>query len=459
MGTQALTYFQDRYRDCQWEPLSHRSSTSIRSVYRLVRDGLPVYYIKIYDPATPMQRLVNRLRPRTLHEVRMLERLRRSGIRVPGVAAHLRCGPSSALVTAAVEPVRQLWDLDRGAQASVLLDMAVALLQKGFFYTDLHAGNVLLDQDNRPVLIDAYEIRPLARIRPRHVIELISQVQSVYGLGDTDLDAALARLPGQPGDRAHLICRIKRRSAELHARRVGRWIRRSLSSGSFSRRERGNAYTALVNRRFPIDIPAVLAGLASTDHPAPVLAGQHAYTLSPFARSGWSSTPGALQAWKGLLTLFFNDVPCATPVAAVVRKDRSSVLITTGDHDLPTLEAWLHSGFEEMGHQEKLRCAAMLGRIIGDLHAKHIRHAGLVCSGLALGQDPLRCLFLPSSGVRQRRGLSTGERVRALTRFGRSLPVTVGRTLKLAFLKAYAEATGDDLRRLARGASASGWRA
>lgn len=452
MGTQALAYFKDRYRDYTWEPLANRSSTSIRSVYRLVKDGVPAFYIKIYDPAAPAQKLINRLRPRTLHEARMLERLRRSGMRVPGVAAHLRCGPSSALVTAAVEPVRQLWDLDRGAQASILLDMAVALLQNGFFYTDLHAGNVLLDKDSRPVLIDAYEIKPLDRIRPRHVIELISQVQSVYGLGDTDLGAALARLPGQPGDTAHLIGRIKQRSAELHARRVGRWIRRSLSAGSFSRRERGNAYTALVNRRFAVDIPAALTRLAPADNPAPVVVGEHTYTFYPFARVGWLSTPGAIQAWKGLLTLFFNMVPCVEPAAAIVRKDRSSALITTRAHDVPDLDAWLRRGFKAMEYPEKRRCATALGRIIGDLHAKNIRHDGLVCSCLAFGQDPLRVFFLPSTGVRQRRGLSPEERVRALTRFDRSLPVAVGRTLKLAFIKAYAQATGDDLRQVARGA-------
>lgn len=456
MGTQALTYFKDRYRDYAWEPLGNRSSTSIRSVYRLVRDGVPAFYIKIYDPATCMQKLVNRLRPRTLHEARMLEHLRRSGMRVPGVAAHLRCGPSSALVTEAVEPVRRLWDLDRGAQASILLDMAVALLQKGFFYTDLHAGNVLLDQDSRPVLIDAYEIKPLARIRRRHVIELISQVQSVYGLGDRDVGAALARLPGQPGDTARLIGRIKRRAAELHARRVRRWIRRSLSDGSFSRRERGDGYTALVNRRFAVDIPGALAGLAPANHPSPVVAGEHAYSFYPFARVGWWTTPGAIQAWKGLLTLVFNMVPCVEPVAAVVRNDRSSALITAPAHDVPDLEAWLRRGFESMEYPEKRRCAAALGGIIGNLHAKNIHHDGLVCSRLALGLDPLRVVFLPSAGVRQRRSLSLEERLRALTRFDQSLPVAVGRTLKLAFLKAYAQATGDDLRQVARGAPMTG---
>jgi len=449
MSTQALASFQDRYRDYRWEPLGHRSEKSIRSVYRLVKDGVPAFYIKIYDPVTPVQKLVNRLRPRTLYEARMLERLRRSGILVPGVEAHLRFGGASALVTEAVHPARALWDEDRPSQASILLDMAVALLQKGFFYTDLHAGNVLLDQASRPVLIDVYEIKPLDRIRPRHIIELISQVGSVYPLTEKDLTAALARLPGH-GEKAHLIGRIKARSAELHARRVGRWIRRALSDGSFSRLERGDAYTALVNRRFTVDISILIDRIEPADRPGRVLAGGQTFTRHIFDRAGWLTEPRAIQGWKGLLTLFFNMVPCVEPVAAIVCKDRRSVLITTSEEDFPDLDAWLRFQFAGLDYPQKRRCADALGTAIGGLHAKNIRHAELTCSRIKVGQDPLRFIFLPSASITQRRGLTPGERWAALTQLDLSLPVAVRRTLKLAFIKAYAAAVGDDPRRVAQ---------
>ncbi|MEN6475406.1 MAG: hypothetical protein ABFD81_15445 [Syntrophaceae bacterium] len=450
MGTQALDNFKDRYRDYRWEPLAHRSAASIRSVYRLVKDGVPAFYIKIYDPVTPLQKLVNRLRPRTLHEARMLERLRCSGIRVPGVAAHLRCKGASALVTEAVHPVRPLWDLDRPAQASILLDMAVELLQNRFFYSDLHAGNVLLDKESRPVLIDAYEIKPLARVRPRHIIELISQVHSGYGLTEKDLAAALRKL-GRPGQEARLIGRIKSRAAELHARRVGRWIRRSLAEGSFSRRERAGNYTALINRRFAVDIPALTDRITPADKPEQMLVGEQTITLHTFPRPGWFTTPQAIREWKGLLTLFFNMVPCDEPVAAIVYKDRRSVLATTSAHDGPDLEAWLRRNFTVMDFPQKRRCADALGRTIGGLHAKNIRHAELVCSRIKVGQDPLRFIFLPSASITQRRALTPGESLAALTQLDLSLPVAVGRTLKLTFIKAYAAAAGDETRRVARG--------
>jgi len=453
MGTQALAYFQDRYRDFRWESLAHRSAKSIRSVYRLVKDGVPAFYVKIYDPVSPAQKLFNRLCPRTLYEARMLESLRRSGIRVPAVAAHLTCKGASALVTEAVYPVRPLWDLNRAAQAAILLEIAVALLQNGFFYTDLHAGNVLLDMEGRPVLIDAYEIKPLARIRPRHIIELMAQVGGVYRLADNDLTAALARLVGQ-GQIAPLMGRIRQRSAAVHARRVGRWIRRALCEGSFSRQERVGAATALVNRRHAIDVRALMERVAHSDTPELLVGAEH-YALHPFPRAGRLSEPHALQAWKGLLTLFFNEVACDEPVAAIVYRDRSSALITTGTQDLSDLGAWLRQVFMGMEYSQKRRCAAALGRTIGDLHARNIRHAELSCASLKVGQDPLRFIFLPSAGVRQRRDLSPAEKNADLARLALSLPIAVTRTLKLAFIKAYADAAGEDLRRAAAQACAS----
>ena len=151
-----------------------------------------------------------------------------------------------------------------------------------------------------------------------------------------------------------------------------------------------------------------------------------------------------------MLTLYFNAIPCVEPVAAIVRRDRSSVLISTSAHDLPDLEAWLQARFAGMQYSEKRFFAATLGTTVGRMHARNIRHAELVCSLIKVGQDPLRFIFLPSFGVRQRRSLACRERWSALIRLERSLPVPLGRTLKLVFLKAYAAAAGDDYRRVAR---------
>ena len=181
----------------------------------------------------------------------MYKALQHIGLRVPDVYTHLTYRDASALVTHAITQVHELAECDRGRHAAILLDMAVVLLQTGFTHTDLHAGNVLLDYAFRPVLIDVYEVRPLTRIKPRHIFGLFSQVESSFGLTRQDLASALARIPGQ-GDLTYLIDRIKSQAATMHAQRVRRWIRRSLREGSFSRQVDSGGYTAWVNRRYPL---------------------------------------------------------------------------------------------------------------------------------------------------------------------------------------------------------------
>lgn len=460
MSSPGLVYFKDRYPDYHWEPLAHRSEKSIRSVYRLIKDGKPALYIKIYDPHSLVQKAINRLRPRTLYEARILKRLQGAGIRVPEVQAHLTCGGATALVTEAIEPARPLWELDPASQAAVLTDMAEALLNKRFSYSDLHVGNVLMDDAGRAVLIDVYEVRPLARVRTRHVVELLSQVDGVFDLSQQDLAVAIGRVSGS-WDPARLVSRIKALSAKERALRVGRWIRRSLRPGSFSRQERTSMYTAMVNRRYDIDIPDLMARIELANltlnqacRTEVITHGAQTYAVQSFPRAGWFSKPLAVQAWKGLLTLFFNAIPCVEPVAVVVRKDRRSVLITTSTADLPDLEGLLRQGLGRMDYAEKCRLATALGGAIARLHAKNIRCSALSSAHIKVAEGPLRFIFLPLDYVQERSCLSQTQRWAALAHLARSLPVELSSQLGLRFIKAYAAVTGDDPRQVMQGCAA-----
>mgnify|MGYP002683008875 CR=1 FL=1 len=118
-----------------WELVSERS---VRSIYRLVRQGEVEYYVKIYSPRTFAEKLRNILYPRTLHEARMLARLRNSGLPAPAVNNHVRAGSESALVTRAVFPAKALYEEKREKQIEIMLDMSVRLLNEGYCLSLIH---------------------------------------------------------------------------------------------------------------------------------------------------------------------------------------------------------------------------------------------------------------------------------------------------------------------------------
>ena len=449
--------FRSLYSDHQWELVQARSERSIRSVYRLVKGGTPAFYIKIYAPQSPLQKLGNLIKPRTLTEAKMLRSLKAAGIPVPEVHAHVIHGCASALVTKAVDPARGLAEVEEARQAAIMLDMAVLLLQKGYAHTDMHHGNIILDSKGQPCIIDAYEIVRKRKIKKVHVIDLLAQVDNVYHIPGGELAARLDRLP-LAGDQRALIRRIKARSAAMRRLRVRRWVRRTLRQGSFARKKEAKDYTAFVNRRYALDLDDLIArhrAQGASRSPSRGLQREATETcidgfrVVSYPRAMPFSKPFAVRAWGGLLTLAFNSIPVPDPVAVVVFKDKHSILITEALRE-PSLKTFLSQAYAGLDSRQKRELAAALGKDIGNIHASNICPANLTADSITVAQDPLKLTFLAVDQLKQRKTLTQRKRLAQLAKLFASISVPVSRSLRMTFMKAYARMLGDDVREICR---------
>jgi len=443
-------YVSSKYPGHTWVLIHERS---IRSVYRLDKGGVPEFFVKIYDPKTTLEKLRNLLRPRTLHEAHMLAQLNSSGILVPGVHDHIRYYASSALVTRAVAPAQPLYEIERTGQAAIMLDLAVKLLDNNFFFSDMHVGNIILDRDGRPFLLDAYEIKPCRKINEGHIISLFAQVHNVYDTPDDKLMEALERL-GSRFDPAELAQKIRRKSRALRLRYVQRRVKRSLRQGSFTQEQTGDGYRAYVRRGHDLDLDNVLDQHAkNVRQMTHVLKYQEKtqlscvddYCVKTYKPARPLCSPYALRSWKGLLTLYFNCVGVAEPVAVGVFENGSSVLVT---HMLshPDLDLFLWEDYPALKLMEKRDIAAAFGRLIGRLHSFNIYHADLKACNIKIDMADLRFYVLDTDRIEQRRSISYAKRLKNLVQINTSIPLHISRSDRMTFLKAYAAHTGDDPR-------------
>ncbi len=447
-------YLSSKYPGHTWILVHERS---MRSVYRLERDGVPEYFVKIYDPSTLLETIRNFTRPRTLHEADMLARLRKCGVPVPGVHDHIRLGAASALVTRAIFPATPLHEAEPARQAAIMLDLAVALLNRGFFFTDMHAGNVVLDREGRACLLDAYEISPVRRITGHHVTALFAQILNSHDITDEGLGHALGMLEGDYGTPA-FAGEIRIKALGLRRRYVKKRVRRSMRDGSFSREIRGDAYTAYVRRNGPLDLDEVLTrhhvNIANrTDilkyQEKTQLSTVGDYCVKTYKRPRPLCAPYAVRSWKGLLTLYFNHVCVAEPGAVAVFRDRSSVLVT-GMLREPDLDEVLSTDYADLPVRDRRKMAAALGRMIGYLHSFNVYHSDLKACNIKVGRAPLRFYLLDTDRVEQARTIARSRRLRNLVQINTSIPVRVSRCCRMAFLKAYTAYTGEDPKSLFR---------
>ena len=443
-----IEYLSSKYPHHTWVLVHKRS---LRSVYRLDADDVPEYFVKIYDPETALEKLRNLLRSRTLYEARVLAQLSSSGIYVPEVHAHVRFYAASALVTRAIVPATPAYEIEHKRQADIMLGLAVQLLKNNFFFTDMHAGNIVLDSDDRPCLLDAYEIEPCKRITTGHIISLFAQVQNTCDVTDDVLIKALEGL-GTGYDSAKLAHEIRRKSFALRLRYVKKRVKRSLRQGSFSQSIPGDGYRAYVRRGYSLDLDDVLyRHKENIRHKTHVLKYQektqlsrvHDYCVKTYKTSSRLCSPYALRSWKGLLTLYFNRINVAEPVAIGLFDDRSSVLIThILDH--PDLDVFFWKDYPGLLPKDKRIIAAAFGQMIGCLHSLNIYHADLKACNIKIEADKVCFFFLDTDRIEQRRSISYANRLKNLVQINTSIPVHISRSLRMIFLHAYAAHTGDD---------------
>lgn len=190
-----MEHISKKYPGHAWELVSRRP---FRAVFRLVRQGAAEYYVKLYRRATLGERIMALLKPNILHEALMLWQLGLSGFPVPAVREHLRLPEAGALVTTAIFPARGLHEEDRQRQADVMLRMGLDLINHGYRSTDMHAGNIVLDESGKPFLVDAHGVRPCRKITLENAAALFAQVTKACSLKDRDLDPFLGRVDAIP---------------------------------------------------------------------------------------------------------------------------------------------------------------------------------------------------------------------------------------------------------------------
>lgn len=427
----------------------------VRSVYVLSRDGTPELYAKICHPDSPLRKLQNMAFPKTVKEVRLLRKLRDSGLAVPEVAAHLRQRFESALVTRAVHPCTALTSLPEDRQIEIMLTVAARLLEKGFFYRDCHAGNIVLNGAGEPVLVDAYAVQPVSSMREGHLIRLFGQITSAYRVPDRILKRYVDDLlPGR--DTLDVVEAIQNKGLLSRRRLVHRRMNRTLRDGSFSQERKTATYRAFISRNHTLSLDEVIArherNLAERDN---VLKYQEKTQLSTvgdlcvksYAKPKPLCSAYALRSWKGLMILFFNRIPVAEPVAVVVRKDGTSILITglIPERDLNRV---LYHDYPSMSVREKLAIARELGRLIGAMHGYRIYHADLKTSNIKVLRNPVSFVLMDTDKVSQARSLSRRKRIKNMVQINTTIPRHVSRSMRMAFIHAYAEVTGDDPRDL-----------
>jgi tRNA A-37 threonylcarbamoyl transferase component Bud32 len=447
-----MEYFKSRLKGYHWDRVQYKR---VRSVYALSRDGKIELYVKIYHPDSILQKLRNLIAPKTLREMRMLKELKRSGIPVPDAVEHLCRGTVSALVTRAVEPCSALSSLPEERQAGILLEVASTLLQKGFFYGDCHAGNIVLDGSGVPVLVDAYAVSSVGSASRTHVVSLFSQITTAFRVSDPVLRTHLEPLLPSP-EVDHAVQAIQRRGLVSRIRLAARRTARTLREGSFSRHVGTDDYEAFLSKGHPVQLEAVLNGHAQNlAHGSNILKFQEKTQLSivgdlcvkSYTRPKPFTSPYALRSWKGLMTLHYNGIPVAMPVGVVIRRDRSSVLIT-GMAPGRDLNRLMFHEFPAMPPAEKQEIARGLGRLLGIMHGYGIYHADLKTSNIRVLRNPLSFFLLDTDRVSQGVRIPREKRIRNMVQMNNSTPRHVSRGTRMAFLEAYAEITGDDPKRL-----------
>lgn len=442
MIEQLMTRF-DAYA---WELVAERG---MRSIYRLTHDREPGLYIKIYHPHSPFQGLRNLLRPHTLRELRMLRQLAEAGFAVPEIVDHVQSGSQSALITQAVDPCTPLITLPRNEQAPIMLEMACRLVQKGFIHNDLHAGNVLLDRDRTPVLVDVYEVNRPSSLTRRDVIRTFALVVANYEVTDEDLQGYLNRSNHSGAD---LIPSIRSRAFRMKRARAGRSVRRALRPGSFAEVVQTPEYRAILRRGMVIDLDAVIMhhrkNLQEKQHLLKCQAKTQVslvgeWCVKSYKRARPFATPYAIRAWKGMLTLFFNAIPVPDPEACVVFRDKSSLVITRAIN-IPTLDKILFHAYDTFPPAKRHGIPEQLGELIGRLHTLGIYHADLKACNILTDADTLSFYLVDTDRVRQYPYLSESRRIRNLLQIHLSTPKHVSRAFRMRFLKGYTKETRED---------------
>jgi len=435
-----------KFSEYDWEMVAHNE---YRSMYRLKQAGVPALYVKQYHPSAPLARLRSGLSPVAERAGRMFEALSQAGISVPEVVLHSHMGTQSALATRADEPGTPLASLPRDRQLTVLLGLAGSLLKAGFVDKELIARDVVIDREGSPVLVDVSGVVRPHRLSRSDIIATLAQVISPYEVSDEQL---MDILPDKYRHDPHLLLAVRMRALRFNRERARRLVRRSLKPGRFSEILKTPEYTVILKRGVAIDLDRVIMEhrkniqeqknlLKCQDKTQVSSVGE--WCVKSYQRSRPFATPYAIRAWKGILTLYFNGLPVPEPVAHVVFRDKSSLLITRM-LDIPTLDKTLFHDYNDFPPDLRHGIPEQLGELIGRMHTLGIYHADLKACNILTDKERLTFYLTDTDKVRQYRYLAEQRRIKNLIQIHLSIPKHVSRAFRMRFLKGYTKETRED---------------
>jgi tRNA A-37 threonylcarbamoyl transferase component Bud32 len=432
---------ESRFGGYSWEMVK---SSSKRSVYHLINEGHQGVYLKVYHPEGLLQKIRNLVSPRTKIEADILKELASKGISAAEVLAQFRYGTSSAIAVREVQGNRLLSSFERNFQERILFSVTKDFLDRGFVHYDLHPGNVLIDENSNYVLIDCYEVRKKKGESVSNGIRSFATAASVFG---TSMPELKTLIPDEPERTLEAIAEM---AGNIRRKRVERWVRRSLLSGSFSRIESNEDYQAIVRRDETLDLNEMInlhrknlregSNLLKVQEKTQVsIVG--AYCVKSHRRSPLFLEPYAQRSWKGSLVLMFNGFRVAEPVACIIFRDRSSMLVSR-KLDYPQLDRLLGSG--RMIDTERVNVARVIGRTVGRMHMSGIFHADMKACNIFIDTGRNEAVFIDTDRVVQSRFVSREKRMRNLMQIGLSIPRTAALSAGRDMIIEYAAQTGDD---------------
>lgn len=340
---------------------THVLKSNVKRTVTLEGFGADTCVVKRFHAPGRLDRLRDGLRAR--RERQVLERLRARGLPVPRALAVRRRAGAWELVLEHV-PGQDLdrllsgevpWPGPPGRIAGELGRLFARLVVLGIHLDDLHAGNIRIDEQGHPVLLD------LARAGSRGRLPLVEELASLAaGVRESSVPRFRARflvsfLSSVEGeslnreDPTGLAEEIEARARILRRKnvkkRVARWWRESGDTGSFEHGgRRGIAARSL-------DASALAACLEG----APGAAGPDVEVLVYRGAE-------ARERWERAARLRMHGLPGPRPIAAILEPSTEVLLAS------PTDSVALCNRWEKADASERVGLARGAGHVLGQLY-------------------------------------------------------------------------------------------
>jgi tRNA A-37 threonylcarbamoyl transferase component Bud32 len=307
----------------------------------------------------------------------------------------------------------------RGDEAAALalvraaLEVVVQLHAHPWLHRDLHAGNLLLDEQGRLLIADLHSVWRVPVLTRRMRLENLARL--LFSLRDgLDLDRAPELLRGyaerRGEDAAPLIPSALAALAAFERRYVEGRVRRCLTSSTLFAAERVPEGRVFHRREYALDVlRADLAeharwlaeggsrvlGSAPRSRVTLVGEGEAARVVKEYVPAGVAAAlrqrlgaGRARSAWVGARRLAVLGLPTPEALALLERRDGTAVLVTRALRDARPLRQLAPELARERSPDRRAAVATALGHLVGRLARAGLRHADLSDKNVWIASAP-----------------------------------------------------------------------